>query len=70
MAILCLERLKENRRGVKYGFPVRLEEEYTKRFLKEGMPVVIIKETDRYIGKIKERLPIMKISKTKEEKHV
>jgi retron-type reverse transcriptase len=70
IAILRLERLKENRRGVRYGFPLRLEEGYAKRLVNEGIPVVIIKETDRYIGKIKERLPIMKISKTKEEKHV
>jgi len=29
----------------------------------EGIPVIIIKETDRYIGRIKERLPAIKIIK-------
>ncbi len=63
MTVLCLKRLKENRRGARYGFPLRLEEGYAERLVNKGMPVVIIKETDRYIGKIKERLPIMKIVK-------
>ena len=28
--------------------------------VEKGMSVVIIRETDRYIGKIKERLPVIK----------
>jgi hypothetical protein len=31
---LNLKRLPQNKRGVLYGFPVRLEEEYAKRLLK------------------------------------
>jgi len=66
MAILNLRRIKDSRRGAIYGFPVRLEGEYAKRLLNQGMPVIIIRETDRYIGRIKERLPIMKITTRKE----
>ena len=58
-----LKRLKTGKRPVRYGFPVRLEKEYAGRLLTMGIPVVIIKETDRYIGRIKERLPAMKIKK-------
>ena len=61
--LLNLKRLSQNKRGAIYGFPVRFENEYAKRLLSKGLPVVIIKETDRYIGRIKERLPIMKIVK-------
>lgn len=66
--ILSLKRLKNNQRGAMYGFPVRLEKGYLKRLIEKGVPVIIIRETDRYIGRIKERLPVLKITKTKEEK--
>lgn len=66
MDILCLKKLNKSQRGVIYGLPVRLENRYSKRLVEEGITVIIIKETDRYIGRIKERLPIMKITKTKE----
>jgi len=60
---LNLKKLKLNNRGAVYGFPVRLKEEYVKKVIEKGMPVIIIKETDRYIGMVKERLPVMKIVK-------
>ncbi|MBI5180833.1 MAG: hypothetical protein HZA05_05475 [Nitrospirae bacterium] len=60
---LNLKKLKQNNRGAIYGFPVRLEGEYVKKVIEKGMPVVIIKETDKYIGRTKERLPVMKIVK-------
>ncbi|MFN3480894.1 MAG: reverse transcriptase domain-containing protein [Thermodesulfovibrionales bacterium] len=63
LAILKLKKLKKNKRGAIYGFPVGLERRYTERLVNKGIPVVIIKETDRYIGRIKERLPIMKLIK-------
>lgn len=69
MAILNLRRLKKNKRGAIYGFPVRLEREYLQRLLSKGIPVVIIKETGRYICRIKERLPIMKIMQKEELKN-
>jgi len=63
MTILRLKRLGENKRGARYGFPVRLENEYVNRLIDKGIPLAIIRETDRYIGRIKERLPVMKILK-------
>ena len=59
--ILDLKPVKPNRRGAKYGFPLPLGERYAKIAAEAGVPVVIIRETDRYVGKIKERLPVMKI---------
>lgn len=56
-----LKRCKKGKRPVKYGFPVRFEGEYRRILLEKGIPVIIIRETDRYIGRIKERLPMMKI---------
>jgi len=60
-AILGLKRHGQSGRGVRYGFPVRLETRFAKRLVEKGMPVVVIRETDRYIGRIKERLPVLKI---------
>jgi len=34
-----------------------------RRLTEKGIPVIIIRETDKYIGKIKERLPARKIVK-------
>ncbi len=66
MAVLNLNRLQKSKRGSKYVFPVRLEEEYAKRLANKGIPVIVIRETDRYTGRIKERLPMMKITKKEE----
>ena len=59
--ILGLRRLDQSKRGVRYGFPLKLEGEYIRKMRNTGIQVIIIRETDRYIGKIKERLPVMKI---------
>jgi len=59
--ILDLKPVKPNRRGVKYGFPLRFGENYAAIAVEQGIPVVIVRETDRYTGRIKERLPVMKI---------
>jgi retron-type reverse transcriptase len=58
---LSLKRIERGRRPVTYGFPVKLEKEYAGRLLRKGLPVVVIKETERYLGRIKERLPVMKL---------
>ncbi len=63
IALLNLKRVAQSKRGVMYGFPERLADQYLKILVENGVTVVIIKETDRYIGKIKERLPVMKIVK-------
>lgn len=65
--MLGLKRLKKNTRQAIYGFPMALEERYSMRLVKQGVAVVIVRETDRYIGKIKERLPIKKIMPKKED---
>ena len=59
--VIRLKRVKKNRRGIIYGFHVRLARGYIKRLIENGFPVLIVRETDRYLGKIKERLPVMKI---------
>ncbi|MCX5885281.1 MAG: reverse transcriptase domain-containing protein [Proteobacteria bacterium] len=59
--ILGLRSITARTRPVTYGFPVRLEKEYAGRLLRKGLPVVIIKETGRYLGRIKERLPVAKL---------
>ena len=56
-----LKRVKNSRRAVKYGFHVRLEDEYIKMLVEKGLSIIIVRETNRYVGKIKERLPEMKI---------
>lgn len=62
-----LQRLRNRNRATCHGFPLRLEHAYTEKFLANGSNVVIVKETDRYFGRIKERLPVTAIIKTKEE---
>jgi hypothetical protein len=57
-----LKRLKENKRGALYGFPAGQWRSYALKILNEGRPVVVIKETGRYIGRLKERLPEKKIT--------
>jgi retron-type reverse transcriptase len=59
--VLGLRSITARTRPVTYGFPVRLEKEYAGRLLRKGLPVVIVKETGRYLGRIKERLPVAKL---------
>jgi hypothetical protein len=63
ISLLNLKRVAQSKRGVLYGFPERLADQYVKVLVDKRVSVIIIKETDRYIGKIKERLPVMKIVK-------
>ena len=60
--MFSLKALKHNKRGAKYGFPLFMGERNAKRAVEQGVQVIFIRETGRYIGKIKERLPYMKIS--------
>jgi RNA-directed DNA polymerase len=66
-ALSRLKRLKENRRGALYGFPLGLWWSYAVQTAKEGKSVIVIRETDRYIGRVKERLPVMKITRGNEK---
>lgn len=60
--IFKLESLKPNKRGAKYGFLLYMGNDYAKKVAAQGIPVVFIREEDKYFGKIKCRLPGMKIS--------
>jgi len=60
--VLDLKPLKPNRRRAKSGFPVRLGLRNAKKVAQNGIPVVMVRETDQYMGKIKVRLPAVKIT--------
>jgi retron-type reverse transcriptase len=63
--VLGVKPMKKNTRGALFGFPVRLEKEYAGKLLQKGISVVIVRETDRYIGRVKERLPKCKLVQVK-----
>lgn len=60
--ILRLKRIRQSRRGVTYGFPIKYGKTIAERLVKRGMPVVFIHETDHYLTRIKERLPFVKMT--------
>ena len=60
---MALKQLKKNKRGAQYGFPVKLKSKYANILLAEGRSVVVVQETGNYNGRLKERLPVMKITK-------
>ena len=60
--MLKLKPFKPNKRRAKYGFPVYMGNGYAKKAATQGIPVVFVMETDRYIGRIKSRLPRMKMT--------
>ncbi len=53
--LLALQRLRANRRGALWGFPVAFARHYLRRLLKAGLPVVCIVETGQYLNRIQER---------------
>lgn len=61
--VLKLRRLKYSSRKALYGFPCHKEAEYLTKILGLGYSVVIIRETENYLGRIKQRLPAVKIFK-------
>ena len=60
--IFKLELIKPNKRGAKYGFPLHMGNDYAKKIAAQGITVVFVREEDKYFGRIKCRLPSMKIS--------
>jgi len=58
---LGLNRLGANRRKATYGFPARLARQYAAKLASQGMSVVFVGETDRSMGKIKVRLPEVRV---------
>ncbi|WP_052566739.1 reverse transcriptase domain-containing protein [Candidatus Magnetobacterium casense] len=60
--VLNLTRMKENNKGVKYGFPMRHEGVFLRRLMQvRTRSVLIVKETGDYVSRIKERLPVCRI---------
>ena len=57
-----LKPLKPNNRRARYGFPVSMGGDYARRVAQKGLTVVFVTETDKYIDRIKCRLPSMKVS--------
>ena len=48
---------KPSARNVKYGFPVRYEKAFIDRIKGCGWSVTVVGEGDRYLTRVKERLP-------------
>ena len=60
--MLSLKPLGPNRRGATYGFRVASGSRYAKRVVEAGLPVVFVRQTGRYFGKIQQRLPQVKVT--------
>jgi len=59
--LLGLRRLKSNRRGAQYGFPVELARQYARILLKRGHSILVILQTDHYWTGIRERRPAWRL---------
>jgi DNA mismatch repair ATPase MutS len=55
--LLGLAAIGENRRGARWGFPLRLQESCRRRLVAAGRSVVLIAEGALW-GKVKERFPV------------
>lgn len=60
---LKLRRLEGSSRNAYYGFPCHKEQSYLHKLLNLGYSVVIIRETESYLGRLKQRLPVVKLFK-------
>lgn len=60
---LRLRRLERSSRNAYYGFPCNKESEYLSKVLNLGYTVVIIRESESYLGRLKQRLPVVKLFK-------
>lgn len=63
VSLLKLRRLQRSSRNAYYGFPCNKESEYLSKILNLGYAVVIIRETESYLGRLKQRLPVVKLFK-------
>lgn len=63
VSLLKLRRLQRSSRSAYYGFPCKKESEYLAKVLNLGYSVVIIHETDSCLGRLKQRLPVVKLFK-------
>ena len=58
---LGLQRMRSNRRGARFGFPVMRELHYCQLLLQRGLAVVIIRETEAVCDKLRQRLSVNKL---------
>jgi len=56
--LLGLSKMGKNRRGARYGFPVRLVHQYFRRLFRDRKSVLLVLEKANYWTGIKERLPV------------
>ena len=54
--ILGLQRMRPNRRGARFGFPVFHLSRYRRKILHLGLPLLLIRETGEVCNKIKQGL--------------
>ncbi|KJR40357.1 Retron-type reverse transcriptase [Candidatus Magnetoovum chiemensis] len=58
---LSLKKIKKSNRGAVYGFPLKREKYYLRKAVQNGCSVVIIRERDRYLCKVKQRKPFISV---------
>lgn len=58
---LGLQRMRSNRRGARFGFPVVRESYYCQVLLQQGLAVLFIRETEGVCDKLRQRLPVARI---------
>lgn len=56
--VLGLATMKKNARGARYGFPFHRTKHYLDKLLTKAVPVVLVRETDHYMTRIKQRVPV------------
>ena len=64
MRHLRLKRMRKNRRGVRYGFPVGMTKSYMQRLVGMGRTVLVIREREHEQGGggARPRLPVCRYS--------
>jgi murein tripeptide amidase MpaA len=60
-SIIDLARIRKNRRGVKYGFPVHMINIYIQRLFRYNTSISVILEREQYPGGIKKRAPAYRL---------
>ena len=66
--LLELKPLRPNRRGARYGFPIRQTRRHLQTLLKAGLGVTLIAESESSLGKIRLRVPVWQVERMEETK--
>ena len=64
-----LKRMGRNRRGARYGFPVRQTGRQLRILLDRGMSVMLIREQKRYGNVLQERVPDWRYEAIPDDSH-